>query len=176
MNSARLAVILLGLLLVLGVTNYGIWQRQRVVDSGRGLLLKLRPVDPRSLIQGDYMALAYEEQAFPDKAHAEHMPRRGRVVLSLDENGVGRFARLDTGGSLAPNELRLRYKLRLDAGELQYGAESFQFQEGQADLYAGARYGILRVGPDGTSVLVGLADANRLRILPSPESGNQAKP
>lgn len=176
MSHARLAAILLGLALVLGVTNYGIWQRQRVVESGRVLLLELRPVDPRSLIQGDYMALAYEDQAFPDQARAKQMPRRGRVVLSLDENDVGRFVRLDTGGPLAPNELRLRYKLRLDAGELRYGAESFQFQEGQAALYTDARYGILRVGPAGKSVLVGLADADRRRIEPSPEGEGQAEP
>jgi uncharacterized membrane-anchored protein len=174
MRPARLAVILLGLVLVLGVGNYAIWQRHRVADSGRTLLLELRPVDPRSLIQGDYMALAYDDRAFPDGARAEQMPRRGRVVLSLDEDGVGSFARLDTGGPLAPHELRLSYKLRLDSGELRYGAESFLFQEGQADLYADARYGILRVGPDGTSVLIGLADADRRRIVPSPVGHDQA--
>ena len=46
------------------------------------------------------------------------------------------------------------------------GAGSFFFQEGHGDAYEQARYGILKVAPDGGSVLVGLADAGRRPIRP----------
>lgn len=48
-----------GLLLALAVANHGIVQRERILTDGRVLLLELAPVDPRSLMQGDYMALEF---------------------------------------------------------------------------------------------------------------------
>ncbi|HLM42582.1 MAG TPA: GDYXXLXY domain-containing protein, partial [Myxococcaceae bacterium] len=60
---------------------------------------------------------------------------------------------------LAPGELLLGYKQR--EGRVRLGAESFFFQEGHADHYAGAKYGELRVAEDGSSVLVGLRNAER---------------
>jgi uncharacterized membrane-anchored protein len=48
-----------GLLLALAVANQGIVQRERILSDGRVLLLELAPVDPRSLMQGDYMALQF---------------------------------------------------------------------------------------------------------------------
>lgn len=110
---------------------------------------------------GDYMMLRYADIAFPDAAAMQSIPHSGTVILALDEHGVGRFVRLDDGAPLATNELRLGYKHRSDWGELRYGAESFFFQEGAAERYANAKYGVLRVDADGTSVLVGLADGDR---------------
>jgi uncharacterized membrane-anchored protein len=113
---------------------------------------------------GDYMMLRYAADAFPDDATIRSMPHRGTVIMVLGEDGVGRFTRLDDGSPLAANELRLGYKHRSVWDELRYGAESFFFQEGMAARYADAKYGVLRVDADGTSVLVGLADANRQPI------------
>ncbi len=48
-----------GLLLALAVANQGIQKRERILSDGRVLLLELEPVDPRSLMQGDYMALRF---------------------------------------------------------------------------------------------------------------------
>lgn len=48
-----------GLLLALFVANHGIVQRERILSDGRVVLLELEPVDPRSLMQGDYMALRF---------------------------------------------------------------------------------------------------------------------
>ena len=48
-----------GLLLALAVANHGIFKRERILSDGRVLLLELAPVDPRSLMQGDYMALRF---------------------------------------------------------------------------------------------------------------------
>ena len=48
-----------GLLAALAVANQGIFQRERILADGRIVLLELEPVDPRSLMQGDYMALRF---------------------------------------------------------------------------------------------------------------------
>ena len=73
---------------------------------------------------------------------------------------------MDDGTPLAPNEVRLRFKHRTMWGEPSIGAETFNFEEGQAEIYADANYGVLRVDETGTSVLVGLADEHRELIRP----------
>jgi uncharacterized membrane-anchored protein len=164
MKYLRGGLLLAGLAVVLLLGNVNIMQKQAVLDEGETLLLRLRPVDPRSLIQGDYMVLRYDLAAFPEAEQAAALPWRGSVILARDEDGVGRFARLDDGGALQANEVRLRYKLRVGWGELRYGAESFFFQEGDAEHYATARYGVLRLDESGDSVLAGLADEDRKLI------------
>ena len=160
MSRAATWLVLAGTMLVLGVANTTIWQRQQTADHGRPVLLELRPVDPRSLIQGDYMALAYAESVFPAPAERSALPRRGSFIVTLDADSVATFARLDSGGPLAANEARIKYKLIDRLGGIRLGAESFFFEEGQADRFAAAEYGVLHVDGAGNSVLVGLADEN----------------
>lgn len=157
-------LVVIGLILVLGAANYSIYVREQITASGRPILLELRPVDPRSLIQGDYMQLRYAAKTFPTQAIAEDMPRKGTYILKLDANNVASFARLDDGSPLTQDEVRLQYSDIIWTGELRIGAESFLFQEGQAQLFQEARFGVLRVDEDGNSVLVGLADENHQLI------------
>jgi uncharacterized membrane-anchored protein len=49
---------------------------------------------------------------------------------------------------------------------VSYGADSFFFQEGDADIYAQAKYSVLRVDDDGDSILVGLTDEHRNMLKP----------
>ena len=44
---------------MLAVANAGIWQKETLIANGRPIYIELAPVDPRSLMQGDYMALAF---------------------------------------------------------------------------------------------------------------------
>jgi uncharacterized membrane-anchored protein len=128
-------------------------------------------------MQGDYMELRYEEALVPASADApaEAAPDLdGRIVIAVDGDGVASFRRFDDGRAPAPDEQLLRYKRRTpfglerspDQAEVFIGAESFLFQEGHAEAYAQARYGILKVAPDGSSVLAGLADDRRRPIRP----------
>lgn len=161
-----------GLALVLVAVNVEIAAKQRILDDGRTVLLALRPADPRSLMQGDYMLLRYAEALVPASPSAPEID--GRVVVAVDGDGVAAFRRFDDGSALAPDEQLLRYKRRSPAGlepragqvEIFIGAESFLFQEGHAEAYGEARFGILKVAPDGGSVLAGLADAGRRPIRP----------
>lgn len=158
MKIARVILVIAGLALALGVANHSIRVHQKVVDSGQQILLELRPVDPRSLIQGDYMLLRYSTTVFPDEASRNTLSNRGTFIMSTDANGVATFARLDDGRPLASNEVRLQFKRSGSFGDPGLGAETFNFEEGQAETYADAKYGVLRVDESGMSVLVGLAD------------------
>jgi uncharacterized membrane-anchored protein len=172
MMNSRAWLAVAGLIIVLAATNYTIMQRQQVVDNGQLMLLSLRPVDPRSLMQGDYMVLRYTETVFPAQSARADLPRKGVFVVTLDSNNVATFARMHDGGNLAAHEALLQYK-QVDArGDISLGAESFFFQEGQAELFNPARFGILRVDESGNSVLIGLADEAWQRIVPA----DQAEP
>ncbi len=137
---------------LIGILSFLVWQKEQTVSSGRTVLLELLPRDPRSIMQGDYMVLRYKLAS--DVKEAE-LKDKGRLVLKLDDKGVGSFARLDDGGPVAADEAALIYRKRKD---LRIGAESYLFQEGDADLYNRARYGELKVDGAGSSVLIGLRD------------------
>ena len=53
-------IAVLGLVLALGLINWSIYQKEQHLRHGDVIKLKLAPVDPRSLMQGDYMALRFE--------------------------------------------------------------------------------------------------------------------
>jgi len=137
-------------LLVLVAVNLLIVKKEDTLARGRTMLLRLAPVDPRSLIQGDYMVLRYAMAREISKAELED---KGCIVVSLDANDVAQFIRVHRGESLQAGDHLLFYRNR---GGLRLGAESFMFQEGDAELYAQARYGELKVDESGASVLVGL--------------------
>lgn len=160
----RRAVAILAGLVVLAFVNVSIVQRERLLEEGRIVLLELAPVDPRSLMQGDYMALRFKV------VDAAGQPKTdGRFVIALDDRGrgVGSFVRLHQGEPLADNQVLLRYRVREEGVKL--GTNAFFFQEGQADRFATARYGEFRVGADGEAILTGLRDAE-LRELPTSDA------
>ena len=154
----RQALVIGGLVLVLGVTNLQIAQKERLLGEGASILLQLAPVDPRSLIQGDYMALDYAIAR--EVQGRDGWPRDGQIVVIPDADGVARFVRRHEGAvPLAPAERLLHYRMR--DGRVRIGTNAFYFQEGHADRYSAARYGELKVDATGTSLLVGLRDASR---------------
>jgi len=146
------AIILIVAVAVLMVLNMLVWQKEQTVSSGRTVLLQLAPRDPRSLMQGDYMVLRY---ALANEVKPGDLAGKGRLVIKLDPSNIGSYSRLDDGTSLGADECLLIYRRR---GELLLGAESFLFQEGDANLYTSARYGELKVDARGNSVLAGLRD------------------
>jgi uncharacterized membrane-anchored protein len=148
-------IILFGTLLVfLYLVNTGIWGAEQNIENGTPVYLELAPVDPRSLIQGDYMALDYqiERDANQDGLEGSH---RGQVVARLDENNVAHYDRVYTDEPLADKEILLNYTVSEYMG-VRIGVDSFFFQEGQARDYALAQYADVRVTADGTVMLVNL--------------------
>ncbi len=151
---------------VLIVANTGIYQKQQLVDSGRIVLLELAPVDPRSLMQGDYMALRFKAADDAFRGVDRDALVDGRLVLEVDERNVGKFVRFDTGAPLGPQETVFRYRVR--GGSPKFATNAFFFQEGTGNLYTTARFGEFRVSPAGDAILVGMRD-EKLEILGNPE-------
>lgn len=153
-------------LIVLGCLNWMIVAKERLLQNGRSVFCELAPVDPRSLMQGDYMILRYA--AAEDAAsHVAEDAYDGYLIFSLDENAVAKFARLDDQTPLADNEVRILFRRRHQGfrrGMIRLGAESYFFQEGRADDFSRAKYGELKVAPNGDCILVGLRDGNLKKL------------
>jgi uncharacterized membrane-anchored protein len=120
------------------------------------VVLELAPVDPRSLMQGDYMALRFRMANDAGAAVRAAAAADGRIVATVDERGVATYRGLHDGTPVASNEVLLRYRVR--NGDIKFATNAFFFQEGTGRRYEGARYGELRVAPDGELLLTGLRD------------------
>ena len=153
----KLIVVLTGVLLLV-VVNVNIYQREQLRTHGRVVLLELVPVDPRSLMQGDYMALnfALVNAAFPNRQNAES--KDGLLVVALNEHGVASFKRFADTTPLATNEAVLKYRTRND--QVKFATNAFFFEEGQAQQYQAACYGEFRVSADGEMLLTNLRSAD----------------
>jgi uncharacterized membrane-anchored protein len=148
MTRVLLAV---GAVMIFGTVNWQVAGKEQLRANGRTVYLDLAPRDPRSLMQGDYMALNFRV--------AQDISRMGpteggAAILKLDDRGVGDFVRLDTGAPRDPAEVRFRFRLRKDSVWL--GTNAFFFHEGDEERYRGARYGEFRVNDDGDAMLVNL--------------------
>ena len=90
MNSRILLGV--GAVLVFGAVNWQVAAKERLRASGQPVYLELAPVDPRSLMQGDYMALNF--QLVREISAVSPRGWDGAAVLKLDERGAGEFVRL----------------------------------------------------------------------------------
>jgi len=160
----RRALAIVAGVVLLAAANFSIGQLERMRTSGRVVFLELAPVDPRSILQGDYMALrfAVEDTALGRMPQGEL--RDGKLVVRLDPRGVARFVRRDDGRPLAAGEIPLRYRVR--AGRVRFATNAYFFQEGFAETYQGARYGEFRAGPSGDLLLTHMRDQNLARLGP----------
>ena len=149
----------LAALLVLLVANGAIWQKENLIAHGQPLFVPLAPVDPRSLMQGDYMTLRF---AFSDGVRVADTTlaagQRPYVVAKRDARGIATVVRPDLGTLLADDELRI--ELAPKNGGWVLVTDAWFFKEGEADRWAQAKYGEFRVGKDGRALLVGLRGAD----------------
>ena len=162
LEPVRRALIVFFGLLALAVVHYTVYSRERLLSDGDTVLLRLAPVDPRSMLQGDYMALDFELARSIRDALGERAVGDGRAVIGMEPSGTGRFRRLDDGTPLAADERLLRYRLR--AGRVRLATNAYFFAEGTEHLYLPARYGEFRVADDGDAILVHLRDEHRVRL------------
>jgi uncharacterized membrane-anchored protein len=145
-------LIVSALVLVLAGANATVMRHEKTLAEGEAMFLELAPVDPRSIMQGDYMALRFAiGNALPKEA-----PPHGRMVVRLDERKVGTFVRVHQGEALAAGEKLLEYRVRKRNPRII--TDAYHFQEGQAKVFERAKYGEVRAREDGVALLVRLAD------------------
>lgn len=156
MKNWRSYLIFVGLLLIIFLFPYSVLKKESLLENGEVVLLKLAPVDPRSLMQGDYMTLNYD---IPETLRNNIQKAiKGKLVFTKDKNQVAQLIRIhDEKIPLAESESLLFFRAA-HRWQINLGASSFFFQEGKAKQFAGAEYGELRVEKNGKPLLVGLRD------------------
>lgn len=160
MKKYKWIIIFVNLLILLGLFNNSIIKKEKLLSDGKLVLLELTPVDPRSLMQGDYMRLRY---AISDSIEYDSS-KRGFYVVKVEENGIAEKVRIQDGRiPLNEKEYLIEYTSKGWRG-VNIGAESFFFQEGEAEKYENAKYGGIKVDNQGNSILIGLYDEKRKKI------------
>ena len=158
--------ITLSSLLIFCLFFYSIYRKEEILKSCELVLLELVPYDPRSIMQGDYMNLAFavEEKSLKAKPPAQS----GFLVIELDKNKVGQFNRFYNHEPLKENEKLIRFKFNPKEirRSLSLKPNSFFFQEGQGQYFSKAKFAILHYNGHQDYVLIGLADENRHKIEP----------
>lgn len=178
MKTSNLRKWLAGLVILLALVavNVSIWQKERILKQGAVMILQLAPIDPRSLMQGDYMALNYavtrplemalyqQRQVCKSELTTSCLPVSGKIIVDIDTQRQVTQARFDKGEPLQANQLRVKY--HMNAGALTVGTNAYFFQEGHAERFDHARYGSFRVGEDGTALLTAMLDEQGKEITP----------
>ncbi len=160
MKKMKWIILLVNLFLLMGYFNYSVVKKEDLLSEGTLILLKLAPVDPRSLMQGDYMRLRYD---ISDDFRPDSISKRGYCVVKLDSAGIAQIVRIQKWKSpKSEGEFLIEYT----AGKwnINIGAESYFFEEGQAAKYEKAKYGGVKVDNKGNSILVGLFNEQLIKI------------
>ncbi len=193
-RRVTITVALLGLALILVVMTMNILKYETHLTTGKTVLLVLVPIDPRGFMQGDYMTLSYalEAEIFDamrpahrpstqntsdlaanesDSEFRIYEPSDGYVIVSIDSNRVGHFVRLADNHDhiqLAADEIAIHYRAR--NGSIKVATNAFFFQEGHAEAFGAAEYGLFRVNDQGEPLLTDLVNEAFEVINPKPIS------
>lgn len=164
-------------LIILGLINFSIWQKQSHLDNGKVVRLELAPVDPRSIMQGDYMVLNFalswdirnaitgkNEQPGTSLSWSPELfeSTQGWVKVVLDDNLVARFDRLEDKPNVDDDHIVLHYRMR--NGVIKFATNAFFFAEGEEPVYRNARFGEFRVNHNGDVLLTHLLDENFITL------------
>ena len=147
--------------------NYNIYKKEQIKKSNDIVFLELEPVDPRSLMQGDYMRLNYEI-ANDSNIQVDVSKFTGKIVIMPDENKIAKFVRMYQGEKLKTQEKLLSYFITYRG--MTVFPNSFMFQEGHGKFYEKAKYAIFKFTSNNQYLLTGLADKDRKEIIPTGNS------
>lgn len=168
----RAKLAMLALILSLGLVNWSIVGKEQHLAAGEIVYLQLVPVDPRSLMQGDYMALRFQlanqvYDALPKTEQSKRWRQQviandGLVLVHLDARKVATFKGIDGDKAQEEGDMLLRFRVR--NGVVKFATNTYFFQEGHAEYYQSARFGQFRVDKNGELLLVALFDESLTKL------------
>ncbi len=148
-------IAIVSMLVILVGINFNIYKKEQILNQGQIVLLQLAPVDPRSLMQGDYMRLRFSIEATvleKNEITDQYLSNQdGYFIVNLDADKVATFDKIDNGSPLTNNQVKMQFRVR--HGQLRLATHAFFFEEGTGDEYEKARYGEFRVDPSGELLL-----------------------
>ena len=173
-NSIKKILLIINIVILFVVTGFSANKEESYKKLDSYFYLELTPVDPRSLLQGDYMTLNYditdkasdfiynnrtyiydgENENEVDKIRELRKladAKRAYIAVRLDENKVAKFVKITKEKTDEKDLLFIAYKT--NGYDVNINVNSYLFQEGTGDKYEEARHSKV--------VLVG----NKLRLI-----------
>ncbi|MCA1030892.1 GDYXXLXY domain-containing protein [Bacillus timonensis] len=146
------------ILLQLAFSSYQVSSNEYLIKNGKEIKLELAPVDPRSLLQGDYVILRYEIGQIELKdTHSSHPVY---LLLKKDNDGIYRTLKVYTNKENAL-DVKLESDEAIIAGtyngydNIVFGIESYFVKEGTGlDLQREAKYATVIVNKKGDAILI----------------------
>lgn len=152
----------ISLMTTLGLANFSIWQFEDILENGEKIVLKLVPVDPRSLMQGDYMVLNYDiltqidDLPFDSSAEKQQLRYlRLKTAQGVDEACGELLSAVPTEFSGCRANVYLPMKIQY--AQIKMAGQDFFFPEGKREHFEQAKYGEFRF-KDGKLLLLRLLD------------------
>ena len=160
---------------LLGAVNYKVQQFEDVLATGKPVVLKIAPADPRSLMQGDYMVLNYailselQQSQFSSESNESNETtgidelspsgKKAYILVHLDKNHV---ATLCEAQSEIPTDFKhctpnVYLPIRYKGWSPELPSQDYFFAEGKGEYYAQAEYAEYRF-KDGILLLARLLD------------------
>lgn len=184
MRSNRLLVAAIALSLVqIGFLSWMIAGRAAILRNGAEVLLRIQPVDPRDLLRGDYVVLAYDISQIPASLIAnvpegmtvtEERPIYVRLAKGADKHWTAVSANLGEPPSAPAAAGEIDIRGRLSGGwsfaadtavRIEYGIERFYLPEGeglaiQNDIRERPFSMLVAVAKDGAPQIKALLDGD----------------
>lgn len=154
--------ILLVLVIQLAFIGTQIVKSETILANGTEVKLLLAPIDPRSLLQGDYVILNYEISTPDGLVTLKEDFLQGekvQAVLQPDEKGIYHVEELFRYGERKPSSAVFINGVTSGGQRVIYGIESFFIPEGTGRVVEEkAKYAVVRVASNGDAILVHLLD------------------
>lgn len=139
--------------ITLALANAGMLRNEMLIAKSEPAYIELRPADPRSLVQGDYMRLAF--QVPPESPEDQYVSNQALAVARRGADNITQLVRWhDRARALGQGEFLI--ELENKNGRWMLASDAWFFREGEARRFEAARYGEFRISPQGRALLVGL--------------------
>jgi uncharacterized membrane-anchored protein/uncharacterized membrane protein len=160
--KGRLTAIVLIISLQAAWMGYQVYSNERLLQHGETVTLELQPVDPRSLLQGDYVQLNYTISQLDTSTVNEKGPIT--IVLRENEKGVHQYAGIykfndkwNTTFNKKPGDILLAGKVTEfwnQNTQVEYGIENFFVPEGTGlEVENTAKFAVVKVSENGNGIL-----------------------
>lgn len=154
-NKIKKILLIINIVILFVITAFSATKEEGYRKLDNYFYLELAPVDPRSLLQGDYMTLNYDitdkvrnfifdnlynyDENNKDKEARELANmKKAYIAVRLDENKVAKFVKITKEKTNEKDLLFIAYKN--NGFSVDINANSYLFQEGTGKKYENARY------------------------------------
>lgn len=133
------------------------------LKKSEAIYVELKPVDPRSLLQGDYMQLAYELH-LPELANANTAPdfihNKAHILAYVKLDAMRRVVSTSFDPEAGIVQKMVLKNPQNNFQGLYPSTQSFLFAEGLGECYEQAKYAEFKVNRAGKAILAGLKGEN----------------